>query len=441
MRSRQESQLGRRWLSSRLIKASAQGSRHRHATMLYAFLACSIAIPVFSQGVALAADAIFACILPVILATVLKEGFQRGLWIVASVWALSQVVSDLLHNIPIGSAPTFAGPTIALLSSGLFWARHYFRLTTPGILSAVGIGWSVLEIIIGNAAAQGNVWKYGMAIPISLSVLATAYALDWSKRAVILVLLALASVSLLFDSRFLTGLFLIVAAGLVIAGARSRASRRRASITVVVLLALGAATYAAYPAVALSGIIGERALQQQITYQNEGANYLLATRMEAPQLLSLFVQNPVAGIGSYGDISGKEAYNALQFVNDFVAPLTANDRAYLLSDDLGGSGYHAHSQVLSAALYAGFLALPFWIYLWAGIVRSLRRFVLGRAPVSAILLFMSGLAIWDSLFSPLTNRSHIAISVTVFLVAVVLRGRPEDAAPSFDDHSLNPSAP
>lgn len=415
------------------------GERTSHREALasqvgFLVIALGIAIPLVGNGRLLALHALLVLIGPVVLAFSLRHRGLRALWIVVALWSAAQLVSDLVHGLPIPSAVLLAGPTIAALASGLFWIHQRAPLSLPATLIAAGLGWIALEVIAGEAVASGNPWKFGFSTPVIVLALALAYRRRVNRHGIILLLIALAGVSLYFDSRTQTGLLLIAAA--VVAALRVQSGQRKGSSRpLIVLLIAAAVAYTAYPAAAVSGLLGDRAQQQQLTYTQQDANFLLATRLEMPQMAYLSVRHFGLGVGSYNAISDEEANAALEFLDKNVAPLSSAQQSYLVNYPAGSPGYNTHSQALTSVLFAGFLAIPFWVYLGALIWRALRRLASQAATMPALLVFLSALSVWDALFSPYATRSHITFAITIFVATAVLNNsenatfdKPRDAA-------------
>jgi hypothetical protein len=396
------------------------------APLVLATLLVGVAIPLYNKGVILAVEALFLLISPVIIPTISSSRFLKMLWALSALWSASQIVSDIVHSTQMFSAPTFVGPSVALLASGLFWVHDNFRISVSAILIAVGLGWVCLELIAGQAMASSNPWKYGMSTPVVVTILAFAHARKFKRRSILVLLIVLAGISLRFDSRLETGLLLACAAGLFVVGKQNGVgSRGWWRLGLLAAAALG--MYFAYPSIALSGLLGDRAYAQQVLYESQGSNFLLATRLEFPQMIYLVAQHPWLGIGSYAGLSTGEAFAALGFLNDYVAPLSQNAQQYLLNPSEGYPGYNTHSAAMGSVLFAGILALPFWIFLLWSILRSAWSFTKGRVIVPALLIYMCGLTSWDTFFSPLTTRSHVSLAVTVFLVGVNSAWRKKDS--------------
>jgi hypothetical protein len=143
--------------------------------------------------------------------------------------------------------------------------------------------------------------------------------------------------------------------------------------------------------------------------------------LELPHTFFLALQNPFIGIGSFGRADAQDSYAALAFVNSNVAPVSPNITNYLLGDAFGFPGYNAHTAMLGSFLFAGILALPFWIFVLYYAFRSFGALIAGKSEMPAVLMYLAGLTIWDTFFSPLTTRSHIGFAIALFVFAVALR--------------------
>lgn len=390
-------------------------------SMVWVLILTGTAVPAYNNGVLVLLHLILIGILPVLAGLVIKDVSLIVLWCCAVTWSGAQLVSDMVHHLPVFSGPMAAGPSIALMVTGLVWARKVALLSFPAIVSAVGLGWLFLELLVREALSSDNPWKYGLATPVAVTVLSIAYWMHASKRSLQVLLVLLAATSLLFDSRFQTGLFLICAATLTFVSyneGKSRRTGKRSVVLVLAILSVVTSVFFLYPAVALSGALGERAHQQQVTYDVDGSNFLLATRLELPHTFYLAMQNPLLGIGSHGQAATDDAVAALEFVDKNVAPLTPNSTAYLLGNADGYRGYNAHTAIMGSFLFAGFLAIPFWLLVMTTIIKGLRRLAKPNPVVPAVVLYMAGLTLWDTFFSPLTTRTHIGIALTLFVAGV-----------------------
>lgn len=399
---------------SRVPATLTEPARLRPVVLM--LLAAGVALPAYGGGVLTVLHILFLSVLPVLWNTAAKDRTVAILWACSVGWALAQLLSDFIHNTEPFSGQMAAGPTIALMVTGLVWAHRRVGLTVPSILTAIGIGWICLEAIAGHAVASPNPWKYGFSSPIVLTVIGIAYWRKMSAVSVAALLSILAAISLYFDSRFSTGLLLVSAIALILMKITKSVKKNSALVLSGVLAVV--AIFAAYPAVALSGALGQRAQAQQVTYESQDSNFLLATRLELPHTFYLAIQNPILGIGAFGKSDVEDSMAALDFVNTYVAPLDVNSYNYLLGQHFGYPGYNAHTAIMGTFLFAGVLALPFWFFVIARSIHALKNLGNAGGHVPALVVYFAGLTLWDVFFSPLSTRSHVAFAVALFITCV-----------------------
>lgn len=382
-----------------------------------------VAVPVFGGG-SIVAFEVFAVVFgwSAFIRIARHSSVLRWTWLLALLWASAQVVSNLSHAQYNLSSLMYVGPMIATIATGLYWVRRRAGLSVPAVLISFGLGWLILDVVfLGILSASSNPWKYGLSLPVAIIVLAAASRVNVGRISMILLLMLLAVVSLVFDSRLQTALFLVcaLATWLTSAGTNSQ-EKGKGILAIVGIASIVAGVYWIYPSAALSGSLGDRAYRQQVSYESDGSNYVLATRKEFPQIAYLVSQNPILGIGSYAPLDRTQRADALEFVDKYVAHLTPLDRTYLTSSATTNVGYRAHSAAMSSALFAGVLTLPFWVFLLVQNMRGVRRFARGSAVVAPLALYFFLLSTWDSFFSPINNVTHLSIGVTLYLVAEVL---------------------
>ncbi|QGP87133.1 hypothetical protein GKZ92_05390 [Gordonia sp. 135] len=232
--------------------------------------------------------------------------------------------------------------------------------------------------------------------------------------------------SRIYDNRFQTALFILAAIVVILLGSRLQG---RSGI-LLLLAGLTAAMYLFYPAVAISGALGERAQAQQIRDNANDASFLLSIRKELPMTAYLAGSNLPTGIGSYSAIDIEQSGRALTFVESFTGPTERSEVVYLTGGlEASTLGYKAHSQAFSAILFAGLLAIPFW--LWAGfkLLGGITNVCARRSPVPGLTFYMITLALWDTLFSPMNANTHLTLGFALFLVLLALNSRKSSSVP------------
>jgi hypothetical protein len=231
-----------------------------------------------------------------------------------------------------------------------------------------------------------------------------------------------AAVSLATQSRFF--MLLAVAVVFVISLRRRQSeppSGRSVALGAIVGVVATMTLYLSYPALATSGVLGERAQTDQMRISASGANFLVSNRAEMFQAAYITAHNPVLGIGGKGRLSSLEAEETLAWLHDLGVEDSPAKRAYLLDAYATGQGYAPHSSMLVSSIQAGVGALPFWL-LSLGLV-FYRGFQIGdrRPPQAALYWFLAGQSAWNAFFSPLSTTTCLSLMLALFLA---IAGRP-----------------
>lgn len=410
------------------------------AQVAIAALAVGIAVPVYRSGQLTLATALMMTILaPPIAGTIIRDRTLQKIWLLVGLWVGAQLVSDIWHGTKILSTISLAAVAAGMLASGLVWILDQTRVKPAHITAAVGLGMIVLELALGEAALRGNLWKYGLAPGVATFVLSLAYARDWSRRAVELILVALAATSLVFDSRAYAAMFLFAAGWLVVSG-RPKRDRRVGRYVAAGLVAV-VGLYLLYPAMAERGYLGDRAQTQQLAISAAGTNFVLYNRPEAVQIAYLVAHHPVLGIGTEARLTPAQSGETIAFVDRIAGPLDPLQKTRLRGGTLGSVGYVEHTQSLASALHAGVLALLFWAWFLIRMGRIVVRVPSGRIPMPGLTTFAFAMMTWDALFSPFHTRVHLMLGVALFLLVISSRAAGLDGASDDADQDAGAFTP
>lgn len=388
-------------------------------------LTVATAVPVLPVGRIRVIDVVAVVTAPWWARPLAADKRGRRLALLAGIWATAQVVSDAV----IGSGPQLsvgvAIPVLAIALTGfLMNLSERFRISSRTIVGAVAAGLLVWEVTSGAAAASENPWKYHLAVPAALMLLSW-----WPRRvpprgaAWVCPIVLLFAISVRADFRSSAALLILAA----LYGLTAHTTRPRLRATVLVWSAgLVAVALLSYPSAARSGYLGERARGQQQLNETTGLTVFLDSRPESAVSGYLVTRHPFLGLSSDSEVPLQELLDALQFASDLGIRMDAGRAGYLLSGDEGT--FVPHSMALDAAVRAGVLALAFWL----AVIISGLRLVLERSfpPTPAgigatLLVFTSS---WNALASPVTNRTHIVLGLTLFVIVVY--GRHNDGDPT-----------
>jgi hypothetical protein len=294
----------------------------------------------------------------------------------------------------------------AVLLCAVLWARQHLSIRTLAALYAIG---GLGQGLASPATWQGNAWKFTLAWPAAVLLLAMVHR---SRRpVVVMTLTALALTSALFDSRSFLG-FCVVAAILCTLPARDPSESVRGFIKLKWIALLGITTYALYRIgtyIALNGAFGD-AIKTRTERQasNGGGSVLLGARSEWRAAVELFQSRPI-GFGpgvapTSADIQlGKSALGPTSSSSTYVD-------TYLFSS-------HIELHSVASDLWANFglvglaLALVITWHLLQGLANQLSS----RANKSGLCIIVLLAALWDMSFSPIS-----ALSTIMFALALTL---------------------
>jgi hypothetical protein len=399
-----------------IVKTPTRAETMNASVLAFILLTIGIAIPVAGNlGVHLVHVLLIAAS-PFLLGYSLAHRYLRFMWLVMGLWFGSQILADLMTSGSPSSLVTI-GPVVALTVSALHCLVFRYGVRPAFLMFSLGAGWTLFVLQdLPQLLATGNPWKYGLSSPVVLLVVGFVSVVSSARLLVVFTLGALAALSFISDSRISTVVLALAALLCLISSSRAQ-SRTRVLAVIGFAAAALVAVYVLYPPLALAGMFGERALVEQQGFEQSGANFLLGARKEFLQALYLIANNPLTGIGGYSPVSPSQSWAAIDFIDRSVAPLNVNDIAYLLFAE-AGLGYHPHSQLLEAVLYAGIGSLPAWAFVVASAITLLVREVRGDAVMPGLQSYVALGVIWASLFSPFGTTTALSLSVALFLASL-----------------------
>lgn len=293
----------------------------------------------------------------------------------------------------------------------LVWAR-----------SVMGSGWMALFFGVGlfvGVAFRGietdNAWKFSLSVPTVVVLLAIAMLLK-SRLFSLLMIVALAFISAVNDSRSSTSI-LLVAAGMlaweyVMPRNRDHSSSWR---TAGAFALIAFAAYNALQTFILEGWLGSAAQQRTEAQIELSGSLIVGGRPEMGATAALLNANPLgfgAGIvPSFHDIV--VAKTGMQSLN--YEPNNGYVENYMF-----GSGFEVHSLVGDFWLRFGLPGLALILTLIAIAVWGAVRAVTKRRA-SGLQLVLAVQVAWDGLFAPLYS---VSLSTLMLAVALAVTTRP-----------------
>lgn len=338
---------------------------------------------------------------------------RQGVMVIAGVGAILNglilnALNSSTHQVSVGLTQAQIVLMLELLlgAGTLAWVR-----------SVLGSGWMAflfgasLLLSVLSRLSPDNPWKFSLALPVTVCVL----ALGWILKAAwveLLALLGLATVSALNDSR--SAASILAAAFLILAWQRLRAALKLRSTALRVMtnvVLLGLITYFMMQSFILEGFLGEGAqLRSQAQIRSSGS-LLLGGRPEIGATVALLKASP----GGYG----------MGVLPNFTDIYTAKSGMERLNYDpnngyveryMFGGGFEVHSVIGDLWLRCGILGLAFIVaMLWLVLRNSAARLAEGRGR--ALTTFLTIQVVWDAYFSPFYTTAALALMLAIALMA------------------------
>jgi len=288
----------------------------------------------------------------------------------------------------------------------LLWARTQLPTSTVAPLYALG----ALATAAQAAAGSPNAWKFQLALPVTILVLAVVSRLR-SSAATVTALAVLALVGITNQYRSYLA-FCLLAAGLGLYSARrARPDRRVSRLRVLALLAtLLVAGYYAATAALVNGYAGPELQDRSIVEIDRSGSLLTGGRPEWTATVRLMREQP-GGFGLGAVPLPSEVRTAKQGLADNgLPPDPARDRFMF------GGHFKLHSVV--ADLWAGYgIAGLLLGALCAVLLLSALASALSARRADALASFLVVTALWDLGFGPIyTNLPDVAFALGIVLI-------------------------
>jgi hypothetical protein len=287
---------------------------------------------------------------------------------------------------------------------GVLWASDHIGVRNVAMLYAAT---SILLFPLQGSLTLEDAWKYALASPVCIGILAfTARYSSWLRVAV---LCGLAIFALFVQARNNAGILVLTALIASWPGMRGRLSILRASAAIGGIALLTVLAVLVVNSAITSGQFGDEFARRHAVQTENG---VFGGRIEYGATVGLFLSDPLGlGLGvepSDEDIrSGQLGLYAIG-----VGPDTEYIREEVLGDAL-----ELHS--IAADLWAAYSLPGLVLALWM-LVIMLRSLVVntGGRNTKHLLLFVAIQGIWDLLFSPFhTNGTLLALTLGMLLAA------------------------
>ncbi len=316
---------------------------------------------------------------------------------------------------------------------GVFYGLNYLavRATTRGntervvtLISGLAGGTIIWYLSVGTVQSRLNgaaLWKYGLAVPVTIIVVVLASRS--SRRSVpVIALLCVSALSLGLDYRSHSGIC-VAAALLTLRRNDLGVERSSGQVFRTVILVATAVPLMLFVVneLAANNLIGGQAAEKFEEQKDVNSNFLLAGRTELPMSVSAIRASPLVGWGSIPSVPYDVTASAFQTASSLgYKDPAALVRYWFLRDAGSATGsVNSHSIFFGSWVQAGILGIALPGYILYIAVRSLARGSVGRksALSPALLAYMSLQVCWDLVFSPFTYNTVAMLAAYTVLVA------------------------
>lgn len=314
---------------------------------------------------------------------------------------------------------------VGLLASvgTLLWAASLTSVRVIAMLYATGM---VLGIPF-NVSADPNLWRFTLAIPVCVFLLALT-SMQRRLWPQLLALLVLAGVSVLNDSRSNSAMLLLAAVALVLQRVSSASTARRRGIGSVVSLAVAALLiFNLAQAAILEGYFGEVTQQRTQAQIEQSGSLLLGGRPEIAASQALVALHPL-GLGT----GIKASYEDVVAAKQGMAAIGYDPDNGYVERFMFGSGIEVHSVVGDLWLWCGLAGLALALALGVLTVGGFGARIRDRG-LDALSVFLTIRLLWDLVFSPFGSATRLlplVLALSMLAIGAAALGARSAPAPS-----------
>lgn len=312
-------------------------------------------------------------------------------------------------------------PVFILTGMGaLLWAREHLSDRAVGV--SLGIGLLVTNTLNGSITASDNPWKFGMAFPLSVILLAISAGFHrWQWTLVTLLFLGALNAGLDSRSAFAT---CALAALLYMAqrqwSRRSGGSIRARAVSLLLAgLAAAAVLYQVTSHLLMAGYLGEEAQERSIMQDELAGSMIVGGRPEMAATWALVQYRP-AGFGSGAIASSQD----LMVAKSGMWEINYDPNNGYVENYMFGDGIKLHSVIGDMWAYYGFAGVALAVLITTLLVHAL--FIrLATGTASGLVIFLICTALWNIPFGPLWSSTPI-LAATIG-VALIHKGESRSA--------------
>ncbi|RIJ51510.1 hypothetical protein DZG00_08615 [Clavibacter lycopersici] len=353
-----------------------------------------------------------------VLALLVVAAVAAGAWLTG----FSAADHDVSSTEAVSSSVLILGVLVGV--GVLVWARTLMPDASVAVWFGVGM---VIGINPDSTLFSTNVWKFGLAVPVAVLLLALAWRSGrrWVAPVVLVVLVVLAGVN---DARSELAILLLVLL-VVLWNLRPTASRPRASIgtTLLGLGGLALVVYQGGQALILEGYLGE-ATRQRTEAQLDGAgSVIVGGRPEIGAAVALFQHHPWGfGSGTLPNLT------EIQVAKTGMAALNYDPDNGYVEDYLFGSAFELHSVLGDLWTRFGLVGILLTIAITIVLLAGAASGIAARAS-AGLVVYVVVKSLWNIPFSPVF--SAVPLLMLALGMTLVSAGRASSGGPVPDTRS------
>lgn len=296
-----------------------------------------------------------------------------------------QIVS---RGIALNSGNLILGIMVGL--GVVLWSRTVLPTSLIGLSYGIGM---LASVILFSDESGGNSWKFGYAVPIAVVTLAVVDGPRKRGRQ-FLVLIGLASTSIVFDSRSYFATF-IISALLIVWQWRSGHGPGSWPRTALFFGAMGAAVYYLGTTLLVDGYLGQDAQLRSVQQLDTAGSLILGGRPEFAASMAL-IRDRVWGFG----LGVQPSLHDVTVAKAGMAKLNYDPNNGYVDHFMFGGAFELHSTFGDLWAIAGIVGLIVVLLMGFIVIRAVTMVAAHRTG-GGLLLFLASWTLWNLLFSPL----------------------------------------
>jgi hypothetical protein len=351
----------------------------------------------------------------------IKARIGRKFLILCSLWLLSQIVTDLIKHSAFADYArgwsaiglTFIG--FSVMFSLIYGSPRRITIYTLGMIA----GGLLASFVNPSELAEYDIWKFGLALPVTLSVLLIASRKEVREFGAFFLTASIGIVHFLLGSRSIGEFCLGAAVYILVAGYLQRkgfANRTLKNGTIAAIAVLGfiglMGTYMGYQYAVISGMLGDDARKKFEEQSSGDYGVLLGGRVEMLSSVPAIIDSPILGHGSFA-----RDPKYLLAEQQALAMMGYKGAGKLDPDMLEEGLIPTHSHLLGSWVNAGILGGLIWAWVWLLACKMLLRVYPSGVKLLPLAAYAAFDLLWEILFSPYGLQARV---ITPFYAIIIM---------------------